>query len=452
MTIGLSASGFTPEALADILTDLQSALQSQFGTDIDLDARGPFGQLAGIGSEREALIWAALLAVYLSQYPDSASGSALDDVCSYTGCVRLPATSSTVSEVLVGTNGTVVPAGTVVSTPTAGSKFATAAAATIATLTAYGTGNAYVVGDLRTNAGNIYSCTAPIAVSATAPTGTGTTADAGGSWKFVAAGSAAVAAPSTATVTGPVAAPAGTLTLISTPVAGLTAVVNPLDAILGTDIESDPQLRIRRSALLRAQGNGTLPAIQADVLSVLGVTAALAFENVTDATDGFSRPPHSVEVVVQGGADADVALAIFNSIAAGIATFGSATPQTVTDSTGTTHTIKFTRPTSVPIYVAVTITRGAAYPSDGDAQVKQAIVNYAAGLIPEPTGAVQLPFQIGETVYARQFVAAIMDAVPGVLDIPTLNIGIAPTPTTSTPVTMTFAQLAGFDTGRVTVS
>jgi uncharacterized phage protein gp47/JayE len=453
MPFGLTSTGFLPETLAQVQADIQAALQSAFGADIDLSPTGPFGALAGIHADREAPLWQLGQAIYAAMYPDSATGAALDDLCAITGVVRLPATKSLLSAVLVGTNGTVVPLGTVLATSTAASKFATNAAATIATLTAYATSQNFVVGDLRTNAGNIYSCTTPITGSAAAPTGTGTSiVDAGGTWRYISAGSAAVAVACSATLTGPVAAPAGTLTSISTPVAGFTSVVNPLDAALGTNIESDAALRLRRSALLRAQGNSTLAAIQADILDVSGVTAALAFENDTDLTDGFSRPPHSVEVVVQGGVDQYVANALFASIAAGIASFGSYTPQVVVDTAGTSHNVKFTRPTAVPIFVAVTVTRGPSYPTTGDAQVKQAIVDYAAGLIPEPAGGVPTPFQIGETVYARQLVTAIMEQVPGVLDIPTLNIGIAASPVTSTPVVMAFNQLATFDTSRVAVT
>lgn len=451
-TYGISATGFLPEPLAQVQADIQAALQAAFGVDIDLSPTGPFGLFAGILADREALLWQLGQAVYTGTYPDTATGAALDDICSITGAVRLAATKSSVSEVLVGSNGTVVPQGTTFATTPNGAKFSTNAAATIATLAAYAAGGPFAVGALVTNAGNIYSCTTPIGTAATAPTGTGTSiADAGGTWRYVAAGSAAVAAACNATATGPTAAPAGALTAISTPVAGLTSVMNPLDAVLGTNIETDAALRLRRSALLRAQGNSTLAAVQADVLAVSGVTAALAYENATDATVS-SRPPHSVEVVVQGGTDQAVANALFASLAAGIASYGTNTPQSVTDSAGTVQTVLFTRPTLVPIYVAVTVVRGTAYPSDGDAQVKQAIVNFAAGLIPEPTGTLTPPFQIGETVYARPLVAAILDAVPGVLDISVLNIGTAASPGTSTPITMTFSQLATFDTSRVAVT
>lgn len=46
-------------------------------------------------------------------------------------------------------------------------------------------------------------------------------------------------------------------------------------------------------------------------------------------TPGFGRPPKSFELVVQGGADVDVATAIFNAAPAGIASYGAPVAQTV---------------------------------------------------------------------------------------------------------------------------
>src|ERR1700694_1938384 len=115
-TFGVSATGFLPESLAQVQADINAALQAAFGTDIDLSATGPFGQLSGILADREALLWQLGQAIYSGSYPDTARGGALDDLASITGGVRLPATKSTASAVLVGTAATVVPQGTVVST------------------------------------------------------------------------------------------------------------------------------------------------------------------------------------------------------------------------------------------------------------------------------------------------------------------------------------------------
>ena len=448
-TYGLTAAGFVAEPLAQIQADLQAAYQAQFGSDIDLSSSGPYGQLIGIWADREATLWQLGQALYGAAYPDTATGQQLVDVCAITGVVPLPATKSTASVVAVGTNGTVVPAATLFATTPSALQFATIGSATIATLPGYVVGAAYAVGALITNAGNVYSCLTAIGTSATAPTGTGLAqVDGSGTWRYCAAGTAAVAIPCAATATGPLAAPSGTITVVSTPVAGLGSIVNPLDAVIGSNLETDAALRVRRASLLRAQGNAAVASIRAAALLVAGVTAALVYENPSDLTVS-SRPPHSFEAVVQGGADLAVATAIFGSKAAGIATYGTYTSQVVTDAQGVGHTILFTRPTAVPIYVAVAIKKGPGYA--GDAAVQAAVIAYANGLQAEPLVALAQPYQIGQTVYASPLAAAILDQVAGVADVTSLFIGLAASPTLATPLPMAYNQLPSFQTSQVAV-
>ena len=98
------------------------------------------------------------------------------------------------------------------------------------------------------------------------------------------AGRAAVGIGSaTCTTTGPNAAPAGTLTVIGSPVSGWTAVNNPLDCITGTNLETDSDALARRTALLSANASGTVTAIADKVGQLTGVVQALGFENITGA-------------------------------------------------------------------------------------------------------------------------------------------------------------------------
>lgn len=452
MPFGVTPQGFSAETLAQVQADLQAALQAQFGQDIDLSAQGPFGQLIGIFAEREATLWQLGQAVYSAAYPDTASASQLDDLCSITGTVRLPATKSTDSAVLLGTAGTVVPSGTVVATTPSGVQFATTATATIAALAAWAGSTTYGVGALATNdAGKVYSATAittGISAVSGGPTGTGTVIiDGGVTWRYVGISAAAVAVSTAATLTGPLAAPAGSLTTIVNPVSGLAAVVNPLDAVLGTNQETDAALRLRRLLNLSAQGKSPVAAVAAAISKVSGVFSVQVFENPGDVVDGAGRPPHSLEAVVLGGTDSDVATAIWQSKAAGIQTAGSSTQNVTDPSTAVVYPTKFTRPTSVPIYISVTLTPGTTYA--GAAAVKQAIVDYANGLVTALTTQV---FGPGQKVYAAPLLAAILDRVGGILDIASVFIGIAPAPTTSTPITIAYNQIAGFDTSRILVN
>jgi len=77
---GLTSQGFVIKPQQQIVTELQTDLQGVFGQNINLNPESNFGQIVGIWSEREALIWQLALAVYSSQYPAGAEGTSVDNI------------------------------------------------------------------------------------------------------------------------------------------------------------------------------------------------------------------------------------------------------------------------------------------------------------------------------------------------------------------------------------
>lgn len=456
---GVTSAGFVPKPLSVIKSEVEESLKGIFGAQINLEPRSRFGQLVGILADREALIWELGQAVYKASYPDSAEGASLDEVAGITGTLRLPATYGTVNQVLKGVNGTTVPAGTVFSVaPTSTTRFATLADATIATLGNRVASHAYAVGDLITQDGNLYACVA-------AGTSSGSSLSPGDwtsqtsldytdgtvHWRYLGAGTAAVLAACQAEATGELVAPAGTLTTIETPVAGLASVTNPLDAAPGRPIETDAALRVRREAELRAEGNGAVDAIRARVDKVDGVTSCTVFENPTDATDGDGLPPHSIEVLALGGDSQAILEAVWASKAGGIATYGS-TSGTVEDGAGVAHTVKFSRPTEEPVYITVAVTTDGDFPADGAAQIKAALVSYALGELLDAAGApIYRGYLPGDDVVTSKLYVPI-ETVSGIVDVTSIHIGLAPSPGSSANIAITLRQLATFDTSRITVT
>lgn len=253
---------------------------------------------------------------------------------------------------------------------------------------------------------------------------------------------APVAVPGTgvfdAVDTGPLPAQAGTLTVIETPVGGWSTVTNLLDATLGANIESHGTLRVRREQELRAGGAAALDAIRAKVLAVPGVLACTVFENTGSTTSGDGIPAKAFEVLAQGGSAYDIALAIWRAKAAGIEAHGTTSVQ-VADSQGVNRTVKFTRPAIKSIYAAVTLTKDAArFPADGADQVKAAIVAAAAKL------------SVGDDVITRALIPSVL-SVSGVLDVPSLFVGLAANPTSEANLVIAARELAAFDTSRIAV-
>lgn len=183
--------------------------------------------------------------------------------------------------------------------------------------------------------------------------------------------------------TGPIACNAGTLTVIATPVVGLNSVTNPFDAILGTNADTDPQLRIRRENELRATGAGTVDSLRSDLLAYTAddgskpILQCTIFENSTDVADANGLPPHSLEALVFDGVGLDVAnnqiaQLIWDSKPGGIQMVGISSG-TATDTLGSPQIVKFTRPTIIVNKFTISIwIKASRYV--GDTAFKSALV------------------------------------------------------------------------------
>lgn len=439
MPLGIDASGFVRDTLEEIKTQLEARWRAEFGANSDLSTNSPDGQIVGILSDRIAELEEGLEQVYNAFTPDGASGAALDQVCAITGTVRDPATASSVIATATGTPGTVLTVGREASVVDTGKRFATTAPATIVTVTAWSGLETLSVGDRRTNVSKIYQVTvAGGTASSGGPTGNGQDiVDGTVHWRFLGDGTGAVDVATEAIETGPTLALSNTLTTIETPVSGWQGVTNVLDADVGSDVENDAALRIKREEELAKAGAATHDAILAAMLQIDGVIQAVVFQNQTNSTvDGM--PPKSVEAVINGGADQDLWDAMFANVAAGIEMYGTENGSSV-DLNGDSQPAAFSRPTDLDIYVAVTLIKNPkAYPSDGDLQVKAAIV------------AMGDAYRFGKNAVSSAIVAACF-TVSGVLDVTTAYLDDAPSPTSSATVAVGPRELAVFDTSRISV-
>lgn len=396
MSFELNDQGIQVQTLTEILSELETAARADVHPQLDVSASSPFGQLFGIWAERELLIQQALRAVAQSFGPKS-TGQSLANIALLTGTVKRGQTKSQVDATVTLTAGTTLPAGS----------------------------RANVDGD----------STAIFETVADVTNGAGITA--------------AVAATMRAVTAGPVRAPAGKLTVINTPVSGWSAVTNAFDATVGLDIEGDPALRLRRLEELRVQGSTVVAAIVADVLEVAGVLAATGYENTGDATDIDGLDPHSFEIVVWDGvspaaSNTAVAQAIFNGAPAGIksthGTNGVSASGSALDKEGAAHTVLFTRPTQLTLYVTYTLqVDSGVYPVDGDAQVKAAVVAMLTSLL-----------SIGADVITSKLYAPAF-SVAGVTDVTSIKLGFTASPFSSANLNVGSRSIAVADTSRITV-
>lgn len=446
--IGLTSTGLRVQTTAEARAAIVAELHGLWGASFDLGDSTEIGQLIAIVARAIGDLGQLAEAVYAAGSRDSATGSALDAILLLTGTFRPGAASSTVTLTLTGTATTLVPSGSRVKSASTGAAFATTSAATIAAATAWANSTAYVVGDRRKNGGNIYECiTAGTSAGSGGPTTTAADiTDGTAHWRYLGAGAGYVDVAAASVLTGAIVGVSGDLTVIDTPVGGWSSVINTLDATLGRDVATDEEARILGETDLARPGASTPDAIRETLLALDGVESVTVFYNATDTTDGDGIPPHAVEAMVLGGDDQAIYDALLGEcIAAGIATHGTETG-TALDSEGVSHTVKFSRPTEVPIWIVVNLTKKAysaadrnSYPLDGDAQVKAAIVAFGDAQV------------CGKNAVSSQ-IAAQAFQVAGVFDVTACYIDTANTPpATSSTIAISTRQIATYDTSRISV-
>lgn len=388
--MALTPQGLVIKTQPEIQALLEQSLSGAFPK-INIKA-GPIQQVIAILSEELAIIWEQMQAIDANQDPDRASGFALDQLMALTGSVRRPASKSRVTASVTLDAGKSVPAGSIAA--------------------------------VQAEPDNQFVCVATVTNAAL------TTED--------------VDAVFEALNAGPIPAPAGRLTVIVTPVSGWSAITNVLDAALGQEVATDAEARLQRIRELAGGGRRTIASIRSALARVTNVLQVQVYENVTLITDGDGRPGKSIEAVIwdggPGAADDDVvAQTIWNKKPEGIESFGAASDSgTAVDDEGAEHVVAFTRATSLRTYVAITAILRAGTGAGWQDDVKAAVA------------ARDELYTVGETAYASQLVTAIIDAVPSIVAIPALTLGIAPSPVGAS-VVPNYYQIIGISTGDITV-
>lgn len=390
MPYGIVPTGFNRKTLAVIQAETTAAFQAVLGANINLDPREPIGQIKGVLDEREAELWELAEFVYNGFYVLGAEGIGLDKLVRLNNVTRLQASKSSAIVTILGTSGTIIPIGFRLS----------------------------VVNDTATKFETIQIYTIPL--------------------------SGTIDIEVFAQVAGRKFAPAGTLTIIDTPVLGVTSANNLADADVGSEIETDAALKTRRGQSLIRRDSVTDEGIRAALLNqVAGVDYAVVISNRTNFVDGEGRPPKSFEAYVQGGADQDIWDLIWSANPAGIESYGTEIG-TVIDSTGQPQTLKFSRIVNVRIIADITIVpntnpgEGPVYPALGDDMVKDALVAYFLTFLPN-----------NDVINSATYVA--INTVPGIRGITALYARFGD-PLTSANIPISPFELATLLVGDIVVN
>jgi len=321
----ITDKGISIKSFNEIAQELREDWITAFGGEtIDLSSSSPDGLEIDLKAKEIRSISELVQAVASKLTLEGSSGVWVDIFMSYRGITRLGAAYSYVYLLFTGSNGTVIPEGTLVNN-LFNDQFSTDSEITIGI-----EGTAYV----RATSLNI----------------------------------------------GPVDVSKGTWSLNQS-IAGVSSVVVEDDGVIGRFEETDAEIKARAKNTVH-DGLATLPTIKSYIENnVTGITSVSVFENETSSTVN-GRPPHSIEVMVLGGSDEEIARAIYKSKPAGIKAYGThieGDGYLVLDSNGGPHYVNWSTLNTAYLWINVAITHyeEEILPDNYSELIKQAIVEWA---------------------------------------------------------------------------
>ena len=322
----LTSKGFERLTYNDIVNRKIQKAKELFGEDIDTSELTPLGKFIRINAfdlseaEEEAEY------IYYSIFPNTASGVSLDRLCTFVGISRNPATSAIYNVKVNGTDGYIVPIGFLVGTAS-GINF-------------YNTADVEIVDG---------KCTINVWCTQTGTSGN---------------------------------VEIETINKIVNPDADISGVQGIELVSLGTDDETDYELRKRFELAREGAGACTESAIKSALMRVPTVTSAGVVVNDTTETDSNGRPAFSFECFINGGENyhTEIAETIYNKKPIGIKTYGKIS-ETIIDDGGYEHMINFSHTNKIAVKVFVKIRTDTAYEGTAGADdIKENLTTYIKSL------------------------------------------------------------------------
>lgn len=455
---GLTSNGPNIKRLDVILDEMHTDLSKRWGVNTRQNPESFINHLLTDVADQIAQLWELGEDVYYSQYPSSAEGQSLDNAAQYGGSTREAAAKSYYPIHCTGRDGTKLAAGTMIS-----STMNPTTQLTI-TDTREITRSAFNKADIKISSlgtGDVYTVAINGAVYSFAPTDPNAVAILNGLAAAIKDEDFTVAVDednellrieakditstnvlvlsenmTTDTVTtiitfgtvdtGDILLPEGVITNIVKADAGLLSVVNLCTYIAGRDEETDTEFRQSYADKIFNRSSMMLESIRSAILNnVQGVTSVAPYENDTDDLDEYGRPPHSIEIVVDGGDSTEIAQQILQKKAGGINTYGD-TSVVLAGAYDEDITIRFSRPTTIYtwFHLGITLSKTESIPTNYVDLLREVVLNNMDAL------------DAGADVVPQQFMSELYKACSGIsyIDIKLYTTADAGTEPTDYPV------------------
>ena len=413
---GVTPEGFVKKRLDEVISEVQKDLTEGFGFDVALNPQSSLNVLITNFSDRISQLWEVAEDTYFSHYPSTAEGVSLDNAGQFGGLTREGDKRTAYTILCTGKDGTPIGEGTRIASNTLPKiyfvamqdfeinrnafnkvrvKVVSAAENETYSVTIDGNAYTYFKGDVTpTSAEIVEALRSEIEAGAEGFTATVEDEVLVISCDSERKSNVLVLSENLTTETvsclftfhseeyGKVVLPEGAISEIVTTVVGFDSCSNLGSPSYGRLRETDIEYRQSYLKKIASRSTMMLESVVAAILeNVENVQSASAYENDSGETDAEGRPPHSIEVVVDGGSEVDIAAEILKNKAAGIASHGEVEVE-VPDVFGSVIKVRFNRPQNVYVWLKVHISKNPkqAMPPNYADLIKDAIVMSAMEL------------------------------------------------------------------------
>lgn len=403
---GLTETGINIKRLDEILEEMQTSLSDKWGVNVAQNPQSFLNVLLTDIADHLAELWELGQDVYYSQYPLSAEGEYLDGVGQFIGVYREFEVPSYYHILCTGLENTVISTTTVIASDTNPKVYLDASEEYVLSR------NRFNIADIRVVSmdGNPFT----VSINSNAVSYTPEEGETAGealeelsrliSGDFTASYNAdtsimTVTANDVTSINtmvlsenlttdtvgcvftfeteeiGDIYLPAGSINEIITEVNGLRAVLNVGTYTAGRETETDTEFRQSYMDKIFNSSSTMAQSIKSGIeANCQGVDSVQVYQNDTNETDASGRPPHSIEVVCDGGDSNEIAMEIMDKKAAGITAYGQIYVDVPTEE-GDLIRVGFSRPSSVNVWFRVSITTslGETLPEDYAELIKEII-------------------------------------------------------------------------------
>lgn len=171
---------------------------------------------------------------------------------------------------------------------------------------------------------------------------------------------------------------AGTLTTIITPVAGVERITNPYESTSGTNTETDNELRLRALNSLTYRATSIFDGLLAQIEQLSGVQKVAGYENNTKNSveyKGIMCEPNSIAVICKGGDLKQIAKVILENKTVGAYVQGDIEIPVYEEISKQTYTMRIYRPTQKQLKAELKVITNNLTTQDYAEQLQEQIIN-----------------------------------------------------------------------------